>query len=253
MFPKAMLLFCYLIPDWWWDPGNPQFHSHLPTSFVSPRALHPNPHPGADSAAPRHRPCGNGCPASGHSLPAARARPLVPCPWGPARNLSELKQDPGAGLPDDPVRDAQVSPSHANSSSDSSGHSISSDAQWLPGVSCSGAATALSLAKEVIKQLSFSYCFWVSFAFLTTSLPAYPHILASGSGLLYVRFPLCTLPPPPASKPSKNHIILRASLPLVSFPHDNDLQFAGLTEDKPPFRPKKFTMGQDDVKKHCSC
>lgn len=37
------------------------------------------------------------------------------------------------------------------------------------------------------------------------------------------------------------------SLPtLVSFPHDHDLQFAGLTSDKPLFRPKKFTMGQGD-------
>nr|KAF6325765.1 spectrin beta, non-erythrocytic 2 [Myotis myotis] len=27
MFPWTTLLFCYLIPDWWWDPGNPRFYS----------------------------------------------------------------------------------------------------------------------------------------------------------------------------------------------------------------------------------
>lgn len=53
-------------------------------------------------------------------------------------------------------------PSHPSSPSDSSGQAIASDSQWLPGVSCSGATTAWSLAKEVIKQLSFSYCLWVS-------------------------------------------------------------------------------------------
>lgn len=59
-------------------------------------------------------------------------------------------------------QEAEAPPSHPSLSSDSSGHSISIDSQQLPGVSCSGATTALSLAKEVIKQLSFSYCLWVS-------------------------------------------------------------------------------------------
>ena len=48
------------------------------------------------------------------------------------------------------------------SSSDSSSPSISGNSRQLPSVSCLGPTTALSLAKEVIKQLSFSYCLWVS-------------------------------------------------------------------------------------------
>lgn len=83
-------------------------------------------------------------------------------PPGTARNLSELKQDLGATLPDGGVRDAEAPHSHPSSSSDLSGHSVSNHAEWLPGVSYSGATTALSLAKEVIKELSFSYCLWVS-------------------------------------------------------------------------------------------
>lgn len=36
---------------------------------------------------------------------------------------------------------------------------------------------------------------------------------------------------------------------LISFPHDNDLRFAGLMDVQPLFRPKKFIMGQEDVNK----
>lgn len=163
VFPRPTLLFCYLIPDWWWDPGNPQFHSPPPLTC----SLFPQPYvsiPTTVRTLPRHqhRPCGEWLPLpQGHSPTTARAR-LVPCPWGPARNLSELKQDLGARLSDDGVRDAEAPPSHPSSSSDSSGHSLSSDSRWLPDVRCSGATTALSLAKEVIKELSFSCCLWVS-------------------------------------------------------------------------------------------
>lgn len=36
---------------------------------------------------------------------------------------------------------------------------------------------------------------------------------------------------------------------LISFPHDNDLRFAGLTVVKPLFRPETFIMGQGDDNK----
>ena len=162
MCPRATLLFCCLIPDWWWDPGDPQFHSHLPTSPLSSQPCTPTPTRVRTALHSPHRPCGNGCPCLRSFSHSARPRPSVPCPWGPARNLSELKQDLGARLPDDRVRDTEAPPSQPDSSSDWSGHSISSDAQRLPGVSCSGEATAWSLAKVVIKQLSFSHCFRVS-------------------------------------------------------------------------------------------
>lgn len=131
--------------------------SFFPQPYASvPTTVRTVPHP-------QRRPCGEWRPPpQGRSPTTARARRLVPCPWGPARNLSELKQDLGARLSDDGVRDAEATRSHPSLSSDSSGHSISSESQWLPGVSCSGATTALSLAKEVIKQLSLSYCLWVS-------------------------------------------------------------------------------------------
>lgn len=37
VFPRAALLFCYLILDWWWDPGDPQIP--LPPSSLFPPAL----------------------------------------------------------------------------------------------------------------------------------------------------------------------------------------------------------------------
>lgn len=70
------------------------------------------------------------------------------------------------------------------------------------------------------------------------SLSAEAHALA----FLGLWSPMCQVSTlPPASKPLKNQVT------LASFPHDNDLQFAGLTHVKPLFRPKKFTIGQDDV------
>lgn len=142
MFPRAALLFCYLIPDWWWGPGNPQLPSS-PVSFLPQPSASP-PTTVRTVPRPQHRPRGERLPPpQGHSPTTARARRLVPCPWGPARNLYELKQDLGARWPDDGVRHTEAPPAPPSSSSDSSGHSVSSDSQWLPGVSCSGATAAL--------------------------------------------------------------------------------------------------------------
>lgn len=132
--------------------------------------------------------------------------------------------------------ESEVYPSHPSYPSDSSGQAIASDSQWLPGVSCSGATTAWSLAKEVIKQLSFSYCLWVS-------LLSRPQASLSMPTL----FPLALVPCVsgfhlPASLQALKEPHYFESLPaLVLFPHDNDLQFAGLMNVKPLFRPKKFT------------
>lgn len=132
-------------------------------------------------------------------------------------------------------------PSHPSSPSDSSGQAIASDSQWLPGVSCSGATTAWSLAKEVIKQLSFSYCLWVSLLSRPQASLCPRSALPSGTGLRCVSSPFApSLQEPPYFE----------TLPtVVLFPHDNDLQFAGLMNVKPLFRPKKFTRDQDNVKK----
>lgn len=115
----------------------------------------------------------------GHCVTTARVYhpPSSSLPLGSARTLSELKQDPRAGTPDDGVGGTEAFPAHPASPSDSSGCS-SSHSRWLPSVSCSGVATSLSLSKEVIKQLSFSHCLLV-LLLSDRSL--------SGSGLLCVR------------------------------------------------------------------
>lgn len=58
MFPRATLLFCYLIPDWWWDLGNPQFHSRLLTSSLSPQPYASTPTKVRTGRQPQHGPCG---------------------------------------------------------------------------------------------------------------------------------------------------------------------------------------------------
>ena len=101
VFPKATLLFCYLILDWWWGPGNPQFHSFPLPSFPSLMPLSP---PQAQAAPhPLRGHVGNGSPAQGPSPTTARARHPVLAPGNQPGTgwFSEQKQDLGARLPGD--------------------------------------------------------------------------------------------------------------------------------------------------------
>lgn len=88
-------------------------------------------------------------------------RHLAPCPWGLARNLPELKQDLGAGVPGDRARGVKERPFPP----------LPLGLEWPLRVrlltvacrmSCSGTTAALSLAEEGIKQLSRFCCFRVS-------------------------------------------------------------------------------------------
>lgn len=131
--------------------------SFFPQPYASvPTTVRTVPHP-------QHRPCGEWWPLpQGHSPTTARARRLVPCPWGPARNLSELKQDLGARLSDDGVRDAEAPPSCPSSSSDSSDHSHLQRVSMASRCELFRGNHSLESCQGVIKQLSFSYCLWVS-------------------------------------------------------------------------------------------
>lgn len=111
-----------------------------------------------------------------------------------------------------------------------------------------GAATAWSLAKEVIKQLSFSHCFRVSLLSRPQASLPVPTFLPLALVSCMSGFHSAT------SLPALNKPHYFESLPtLVSSPHDEDLQSAGLTNDKPLFRPKKFSVGQGDGNKHHQC
>lgn len=98
MFPRATLLFRYLIPDWWWDPGDPQFHSHLPTSSICPRPYTPTPTWVQRAQHPPQRPCGHGCPCLRSFSHCSKGMPLSSLPLGTSQEPLRAEAGPGGKI-----------------------------------------------------------------------------------------------------------------------------------------------------------